>query len=93
MSVWVGKSRAAEGQPGLLSWGAGVRLPSFLGAFLIFFLNPFLSSFLPSFLPSFLSFFLSFFVGLHLRHLEVPRLGSNQNYSCWPTPQPQQCQI
>ena len=25
--------------------------------------------------------------------MEVPRLGSNQNYSCWLPPQPQQCQI
>ena len=33
------------------------------------------------------------FLGPHLWHMEVPRLGSNQSYSCQPTPQPQQCQI
>ena len=25
--------------------------------------------------------------------MEVPRLGSNQSYSCWPASQPQQCWI
>ena len=30
---------------------------------------------------------------LHLWYMEVPRLGSNQSCSCWPTPQPQQLQI
>ena len=39
-------------------------------------------------------FFLSFvFLGPHSRHMEVPRLGSNQSCSCRPTPQPQQCRI
>ena len=33
------------------------------------------------------------FLGLHLRHMEVPRLGANQSWSRWPTPQPQPCQI
>ena len=37
-------------------------------------------------------FFLVFF-GPHPRHVEVPSLGSNWSYSCWPAPQPQQCQI
>ena len=27
-----------------------------------------------------------FFLGLHLQHMEVPRLGVNQSYSCQPTP-------
>ena len=36
----------------------------------------------------FLSFFL-YFLGLHLEHIEVPRKGSNQSYSCRPTPQEQ----
>jgi len=35
------------------------------------------------------SFFFGF-LGLHLRHTEVPGLGSNQSYGCQPTPQPQQ---
>ena len=30
------------------------------------------------------------FLGSHLQHMEVPRLGSNWSYSCWPKPQPQQ---
>ena len=30
-----------------------------------------------------------FVLGLHLRHMEVPRLGSNRSYSCQPTTQPQ----
>ena len=38
-------------------------------------------------------FFLFCFLGLHQWHTEVPRLGSNQSYSCWPTPQVQQCRI
>ena len=37
----------------------------------------------------FFSFFCSF--GLHLRHMEVPRLGGQIN--CWPPPQPQQLGI
>ena len=37
-----------------------------------------------------LEFFFSF-LGLHLRHVEVPRL--NQSHSCQPMSQPQQCQI
>ena len=40
-------------------------------------------------------FFFSLFFGLHLWHMEVPRLGvkSYQSYSCRPMPQPQQHQI
>ena len=34
--------------------------------------------------------FLFCFLGPYPWHMEVPRLGSNQSYSCWPTPQPQQ---
>ena len=34
--------------------------------------------------------FFFFFLGLHLWHMEVPRLGWNWSYSCWPMPQPQQ---
>ena len=26
-------------------------------------------------------------------HMEIPRLGVELSYSCWPTPQPQQCRI
>ena len=33
------------------------------------------------------------FLGPHPRHMEVPRLGSNQSCSRWSTPEPQQCQI
>ena len=33
------------------------------------------------------------FLGLHLWHMEVPRLGLNQSCSCWPVPQPQQRRI
>ena len=33
------------------------------------------------------------FLGLHLWHMEVPRLGVNWSYSCQPTPQPQQRRI
>ena len=40
------------------------------------------------FTPFFFFFFLFFFLGPHPQHLEVPRLGVNQSYSCWPTPQP-----
>ena len=37
---------------------------------------------------AFFSFFLVFFfLGLHLWHMKVPRLGSNQSYSCQCTPQ------
>ena len=36
--------------------------------------------------------FFFFFLGPHLWHMEVPRLGLNWSYSCWPTPQPQQHQ-
>ena len=35
-------------------------------------------------------FFLFFFLGPQLRHMEVPGLGSNCGWSCWPRPQPQQ---
>ena len=34
-------------------------------------------------------FFFWIFLGPHIRHMEVPRLGSNQSCSCWPTRQPQ----
>ena len=41
---------------------------------------------------TFLFFFLSFvLLGPHPQHMEVPR--SNRIYSCWPTPEPQQCKI
>ena len=40
-----------------------------------------------------LCFFLSLFSGPHPRHMEVPRLGVESSYSCWSTPQPQQCLI
>ena len=43
--------------------------------------------------PLDLDFFFFAFLGLHLWHMEVPRLGSNESCSCWPTAQPQQCQI
>ena len=46
-----------------------------------------------SFSHSFFSFFFFFFfvfLGPHPWHVEVPRLGVNQSYSCQPTPQPQQ---
>ena len=33
------------------------------------------------------------FLGPHPWHMEIPRLGSNWSYSCWPMPQPQQCGI
>ena len=33
----------------------------------------------------FFFFFVFCFLGLHPRHMKVPRLGSNQSYSCWPT--------
>ena len=38
-------------------------------------------------------FFFFVFVGPHLPHMEVPRPGSNQSCSHWPTPEPQQCRI
>lgn len=40
----------------------------------------------------FVCLFIYFFVflGLHSRHMEVPRLRSNHSYSCWPIPQPKQ---
>ena len=37
---------------------------------------------------SFFFFFFFAFLGLHLRHMEVPRLESNWRCSHWPTPQP-----
>ena len=42
----------------------------------------------------FFSSCLFLFLGLHLRHMEVPRLGIQleQSCSCWPTPQPRQIQ-
>ena len=38
-------------------------------------------------------FFFFFFSGLHLWHVEVPRLGDESELQPWPTPQPQQHQI
>ena len=38
-------------------------------------------------------FFFFCFLGLHSRHVEVPRLGVNRSYSGQPMPQPQQHQI
>ena len=35
-------------------------------------------------------FFFLCFLGPHLWHMEIPVLGSNQSYRCWPTPQPWQ---
>ena len=40
-----------------------------------------------------LFFVLFCFLGPHLQYMEVPRLGSNQSYSCRPTPQQQRCRI
>ena len=34
-----------------------------------------------------------FFLGLHLRHMEFPKLGSNRSCNCQPTTQPQQLRI
>ena len=42
---------------------------------------------------AFFFFFFFFFLGPHLWHMEVPRLEAELSHSCWPTPQPQQCQI
>ena len=39
------------------------------------------------------SSFFFFFLGPHIQHMEVPRLGVNQSYSCQPIPHPQQCGI
>ena len=41
----------------------------------------------------FFFFFFFCFLGLHPWHMEVSKPGSNWSYSCWPTPQPQQCGI
>ena len=41
----------------------------------------------------FLFVFLVVFLGLHPRHMEVPRLGVELELRCWPTPQPQLHQI
>ena len=41
----------------------------------------------------FFFFFFLVFLGPQPWHMEVPSQGSNQNYSCQPTPQPQQHQI
>ena len=38
-------------------------------------------------------FFLFCSLGPHLWHVEVPMLGLNWNWSCWPMPQPQKCRI
>ena len=38
-------------------------------------------------------FFFLCFLGLHSRHMEVPRLGSNRSCSRQPAPQPQQCRM
>ena len=43
-------------------------------------------------LPSFFFFFF-LILGPYPWYMEVPRLGSNQSCSFWPTTQPQQCQI
>ena len=40
-----------------------------------------------------LLFFFFVFLGPHTQHMEVPRLGVEWSYSCWPIPQLQQCQI
>ena len=41
-----------------------------------------------------LGFFFFFgFLGPHSWHMEVPRLGLNRSYSCWPVPLPQQLGI
>ena len=46
------------------------------------------------FLQFFFFFFLSFvLLGPNPQHMEVPRLGVNRSCSCWPKPEPQQCQI
>ena len=46
------------------------------------------------FFVSNLFFFLFFlFLGLHLQHMEVPRLGVQSELCCRPTLQPNQCQI
>ena len=37
--------------------------------------------------------FFFFFSGLHLQHMEVPRLEVDWSCSCHPTPQLQQCRI
>ena len=42
-------------------------------------------------MPFFFFFFFFCFLGLHAWHMEIPWLGSNQSYRCWPTPQPLQC--
>ena len=47
--------------------------------------------FFGGFMGFFVGFFLGFlfvFLGLHPQHMEVPRLGVNQNCSRWPKPQP-----
>ena len=42
-----------------------------------------------------LHIYIYFYLGLHAQHMEVPSLGVqlDWNYSRWPMPQPQQCQI
>ena len=42
--------------------------------------------------PLYLFIYLFSFLGPHLRHMEVPRLGSNWSCSCQPRPQPHQNQ-
>ena len=41
----------------------------------------------------FVYFYIFCSLGPHPWHMEVPRLGVQWSYSCWPAPQPQQCQI
>ena len=43
--------------------------------------------------PVKLSLFIYYFLGLHPRHMEFIRLGSNQRRSCRLTPKPKQCRI
>ena len=50
-------------------------------------------SFVFLFVCLFLFFCLFVFLGPQLQHVEVPRLGSNQRYCCWPMPEPEQGQI
>ena len=55
----------------------------FFGVYFVFFVLQFY----------FIYLFIFVFLGPHPRHMEVPRLGSNQSCSCWPMPEPQQCGI
>ena len=53
-------------------------------------MQPCLTCFL---LHCFLFFFICVFLGLYPRCMEIPKLGLNWSYSCWPAPQTQQCGI